>query len=179
MAQREKQDDGPQQIVLEGVRLIFRNFSGEARNFNSAGDRNFNVVLPEDVAKAMEADGWNVRWLPPREEEDPPQPVLKVRLKYSTREGRPTRPPLVVLVSVRPDGTEAKTTLTQELLPVLDSAEISNVDLIINPYHYNAQGRSGISAYLKSIFVTIRVDPLEARYMDVPETSAPAFSSGD
>jgi len=174
-----KPSEGPQQVLLEGVRLLYRNFSGMPGRFNSEGDRNFNVVLPEDVAKQMEADGWNIRWLQPREEGDPEAPILKVNLKYEKRDGTPTRPPLVVMISMKPDGSEAKTTLSKEMLPVLDWAEIVNVDLIINPYNYSAQGRTGISAYLKSIFVTIRVDPLEAKYMDVPDSAQSAFVGDD
>src|SRR3954465_11535199 len=32
------------------------------------GDRNFAVLLDDEVAAAMNEDGWNVKWLKPRED---------------------------------------------------------------------------------------------------------------
>lgn len=176
---REHAGSPPSTIVLDNVRLLFRNFSGMPGPFNDEGERNFCVALPDDVAKSMEEDGFNVRWLTPREEGDPSQAILKIRVKYEKRDGTPTRPPLVVMISQKPDGSLAKTTLSKEMLPILDWAEIINVDLSFNPFTYSAAGRSGLSAYLKSIFVTIRVDELEARYMDVPDSAQSAFLSED
>lgn len=167
-AQQEERRAG--QVTLEGVRLVFRNFSGAPGRFNSAGDRNFNVVLPEEIAREMEADGWNIRWLEPRDEDDPRQPILKVSLKYEKRDGTPTRPPLVVLIT-----SKGRTNLDQGMVSLLDWAEIVNVDMIVNPYTYNAQGRTGISAYLKSIYVTIQEDPLELKYLDVPDSGQSAL----
>ena len=40
-------------LVMEGVRLIFRNFTGREGQFNQEGARNFGVVLPEDLAEVM------------------------------------------------------------------------------------------------------------------------------
>lgn len=160
-------DEGGRQLVtFEGVRIIFRNFSGVPGKFNEAGDRNFNVVLDEDVAKAMEKDGWNVKWKAPKDDEDPPPPILKVNVKYRDREGKPVRPPRIMLIT-----SHGKTLLEESMLPILDWADIVNVDMTINPYNYSALGRTGISAYLRSIYVTIRDDPLEDKYMDVPDSA--------
>jgi hypothetical protein len=55
-------------VLMEGVRIIFRNFAGKEGQYNREGDRNFGVILPDDVAQQMLADGWNVKYLKPREE---------------------------------------------------------------------------------------------------------------
>ena len=43
------------------------------------------------------------------------------------------------------------------------------MDLILNPYEWAVNGKTGVKAYLKSIFVTIQEDELERKYADVPE----------
>ncbi len=152
-------------VTVENARLIYRNFRGEARRFTAAGDRNFGVLLDEETAALMEKDGWNVRILQPRVEGDLPQPMINVSVKYWKRDGtRVSRPPRVVLITSR-----GKTNLTEDMIAVLDYAEIEYVDLIINPREWEP-GR--IKAYLKAIYVTIREDELEMKYFDVPDSAA-------
>jgi hypothetical protein len=153
-------------IVFEDVRITFLNFSGEAGRFNAKGDRNFNLLLDDDIATQMLADGFNVRYLQPRVEGDLPQPTIEVKVKYKKRDGTRTRPPKVVLITSR-----GKTNLDEDMVSVLDYAQIKNVDLIINPRRWEVSGRRGISAYLKSIYVTIVEDPLEMKYIDVPDSA--------
>jgi hypothetical protein len=54
-------------VLMEGVRIIFRNFSGKEGKYNREGDRNFAVLLDDKTAHAMAEDNWNVKWLKPRE----------------------------------------------------------------------------------------------------------------
>ena len=61
-------------IVMENARLIFKNFSGEESKFNRKGNRNFCVVLDPEVADDLIKDGWNVRFLRPREDGEEPTP---------------------------------------------------------------------------------------------------------
>jgi hypothetical protein len=50
---------------------------------------------------------------------------------------------------------------------MLDWADITNVDMIIRPFSWEVQGKTGIKAYLKSIFVTIQEDALEIKYSEI------------
>ncbi len=146
---------------LEDVRITYRNFHGVAQRFNEEGNRNFCVILDDETAKAMEADGWNVRWQPPRDPEDPPRAILKVNLRYRSRDGRILRPPRVVMIT-----SKGKTQLDEEMVGSVDWAEIQSVDMMINPYEYQP---GKFSAYLKSIYVTLAEDELELKYLDVPD----------
>ena len=140
---------------LEGVSLIFRNFAGEERTFNPSGNRNFSVVLDEGTANAMLQDGWSVKALDPREEGDKPTYYLKVRVSYKGR------PPKIVMVT---DGGNKQTPLNENTVSVLDWAEITNCDLIVRPYEWEVNGKSGVTAYLKTMYVTIYEDELEKKY---------------
>lgn len=152
-------------LDIANATLIFKNFSGQPGKFNDAGDRNFCVILPEDIAEAMANDGWTVRWLRPKEEGDQPVPYLQVKLKFNNP--NPNLEPEVYLITSR-----GKTLLDAESVGVLDFAEMQLVDLIVRPYNWEVGANSGVGAYCSSLYVTIAESPLELKYQDVPITSA-------
>jgi len=143
-------------VTMEGVRIIFRNFSGKEGQYNREGDRNFAVLLDPKTADRMSQDGWNVKVLQPREEGDEPQPYLTVAVNFKGR------PPRVVMITSR-----GRTNLDEDSVGALDWAEILNVDLIVRPYEWAVSGKTGVKAYLQSIYVTIQEDPLELKYADL------------
>ena len=145
-------------VLMEGVRIIFRNFAGKEGQYNREGDRNFAVLLDDTIANSMAEDGWNVKWLRPREEdtEESPQAYLQVSVNFKGR------PPRVVLVTSR-----GRTNLDEDQVEMLDWADIKNVDLIVRPYEWVVNQKSGIKAYLQSIYVTIEEDALELKYGDL------------
>jgi hypothetical protein len=152
-------------VMMEGVQIVFRNFAGKEGPYNKEGDRNFGVLLDDTVATAMAEDGWNIKWLKPREdaeEEETEQAWLPVALKYQGRNG-PVRPPTVALLNSQ----NKRRNLGEEEVEILDWAEITNVDLIVRPYTWEVQGKSGVKAYLKSMFVTIEEDELERKYAEM------------
>lgn len=150
-----------QNITLEGVKITFRNFSGAEGQYNRKGDRNFAVFLDHETADRMAADGWNVKTLKPREEEEEPQPYIQVKVNYKGR------PPKIVMLTSR-----GKTPLGEDMVNLLDWAEIEKSDLIIRPYDWELNGKTGRAAYLQSLFVTIREDELDLKYADVPDSAA-------
>lgn len=153
-------------IVIENAKIGFRNFSGEAGKFNPAGRRNFCVFLEQELGKVLEEDGWNVRWLQPRDEGEELKPYLQVAVSYENI------PPKIVLVSGR-----GKTLLDETSVNILDWAEISNIDLIIRPYNWDVSGKSGVKAYVKSMYVTLVEDEFESKYYDVPDSAANSLSN--
>lgn len=148
-------------LVIEGARIIFRNFAGREGMYNRDGDRNFCVLLEPELAVQMAEDGWNVKSLKAREETDDVQPYLMVTVGFKIR------PPRIVMITSR-----GRTDLSEHEVEVLDWVDVRNVDLIVRPYEWAVNGKTGIKAYLKSLFITIDEDVLELKYADVPETRA-------
>lgn len=144
-------------VVMEDMRIIFRNFAGKEGMYNREGDRNFSVLLDDEVATAMAKDGWNVKWLKAREEGEAEQAYLQVSVNFKGR------PPSVVMITSR-----GRTNLTEDDVELLDWADIRVADLIVRPYDWSVNGKSGIKAYLQSIFVTIEEDALQLKYGDIP-----------
>ena len=147
-------------IVIENARIGFRNFSGKEGKFNPAGRRNFCVFLETELARTLESDGWNIRWLQPRDESEDEQAYLQVAVSYDNI------PPKIILVT-----SNGKSQLDEDSVNILDWAEIENVDLIIRPYNWDVNGKSGVKAYVKSMYVTLVEDEFENKYIDVPDSA--------
>lgn len=145
--------DQAKTFMVEDARIIFRNFSGREGPYNREGDRNFAVILDQDVAKQMIDDGWNVKHLDAREEGDEDTPYIQVAVNFKNR------PPRVVLLT-----STTRTQLDENTVDVLDWAEIQTADLIARGYEWSVNGKAGTKAYLQSLFVTIEEDALERKY---------------
>lgn len=155
-------------VMLEGVRLAFRNFSGKEGQYNREGDRNFAAILPNEIGEEMAKDGWNVKYLKPREEDEQPQAYIQVAVAFKGR------PPRVVMLTSR-----GRTNLGEDELNILDWAEIRSADIVIRPYEWSVSGKSGVKAYLQSLYVTIEEDELERKYADVPDSGQSAAFGRD
>lgn len=151
MAQKQRIEERP---VFEGCKIIFRNFKGEQTQFNRAGDRNFCVVIEDlEVAKRLADDGWNIKYRPPLDEGDKETAYLPVAVSFSNV------PPSIVMLS-----SKGRTRLDESTIDILDYAEIENVDIIVNPYNWSVNGKSGVKAYVKTMYVTIHEDELALKY---------------
>lgn len=157
-------------IRIDGAEILFKNFEGRETPFNRAGNKNFCVVIPEDQVEALLAEGWNVRPLESREEGGEPKHILQVNVGYKAKPAR------VVMITSR-----GRTDLDEETVELLDDEEFLNVDLIINPYNYRIPPRGkipetvGVSAYVKTMFITIEEDELERKYADIPDVGTGPF----
>lgn len=143
-------------LQIDDARIIYRNFSGKGDKFNREGDRNFSVLIPdEEIADALEAEGWNVKRKPPRDEDDTPFMHLPVKVKFNDRG------PIIYLES-----GSAVNELTERDVDILDNVDILSVNLDIRPYDWDVNGKQGRTAYLQTIHVIQRVDRFKERFQD-------------
>lgn len=141
-------------LTIEDAELIFRNFSGEERMYNAKGLRNFCVIVDNETADRLAADGFNVKIEKPREEGVEGRPYIKVIVNFSIR------PPRVVMIT-----STGRTPLTEETVGALDWVDIKLADLVIRGSEWSQpDGRSGTSAYLQTLFVTVEENDLERKY---------------
>lgn len=142
-------------LTLENARIFFKDFSAEGRFAN--GKRTFCVEIPDDLVEQLQRDGWNLKSRESRQDPDAVTWFIKVEASYRAR------PPRVICI---PSITKNRTYLTEATIASLDYAEILNVDLTINPYPWAVNGKSGVKAYLGTMYVTIQEDPLDAKYTE-------------
>lgn len=142
-------------IVIEGASIGFKNFSGrEIPPYNPAGRRQFCVFLDPEIAKDLEKEGWNIKYL--KEDEDGiRQAFLSVRVNYGNIS------PRIFMVTRR-----NKVFLDENTIGMLDDADITNVDIVIRPYTWNVGNKEGIAAYVKTMYVTIEEDEFASKYED-------------
>lgn len=143
-------------FTLEGARIVYRNFGGREGKYNREGDRSFVLELPVELAETLEAEGWNVRYPTPRDEDEHPFPRIAVSVAFDRR------PPRVVLVR-----GERKVVLEEADVEMLDWADLEAVDLVVRGYDWSRGDDSGTKAYLQTLYAVVADDDIRRKYGDV------------
>lgn len=146
-------------IVLENTRIIHRNFEGRPGQYTRQGDMSFSAVIAPENVDALREDGWAIRELPPREDIDGSESLyfIPVRVNFDSN-----RPPEVFLVT-----RNGLVKLDKDTVGTLDHAEIVNVDCTLHAHKWENGGKSGVKAYLRNMYVTIREDTLAQKYEEM------------
>ena len=147
----------PVLATIKNVRLLFRNFDGKPGRYNKKGERSFSAGIDPETAEQLRADGWNVKVREPRDPDDDPLYYLPVKVNFENI------PPKVVVVT-----SKKQRYLSEDLVGMLDWAEIEKADVVLNAYDWSVDGNHGRTAYLKTLYATIFEDELSEDYADIP-----------
>lgn len=159
---RVKTQDGkryPQlpDLEIEDADVRWWNLTGRPQGLNPEGKRTFTIFLSNELAEQLSKDGWNVRMVSNRNDDDQEdQPVLNVEARYDIK------PPQIYMV-----GYGRNQLLNEETVGLLDDVEKTSVDLIVFPYRWTMNDRTGIKAYVKLMYVNIKENRISRKYADM------------
>lgn len=143
-------------VLIEDTRFIFEtNFSGDPkRDKFGKDDRNFNIILPDDIATQLIDEGFNVKCTKPNDEYDA-QYFVKVNVKFECK-----YPPRIYLVS----GDNKPELLNESTVGIIDGAYVKKVNATLSKYYSIKNDKW--SLYVRVLYVEQEVDndPFAARY---------------
>lgn len=143
-------------VEIDDCRIIWRNFSGMEGNYPDPSNRGFAVVIPEqDLADELMERGFNVTVRPPRNEDESPLYLLKVKFNYD----RPGLEPGAYLYTGR-----NRRMLSEQTIGTLDKVDIQSVSLDVRKSEWSRGGRSGVTNYLQCIKVVQQIDRFAAEF---------------
>lgn len=153
-------------MLIENANIFWLNFAGQERQYNPAGRRNFCVDIDEELAQQLISEGWNVKVREPRDEGEVTKYHIQVELRYN-----PSNPIYDPEVFLKVEGESGARKLREDELYILDDAEITNVDLEINPHDWGSpkNGVPAIKAYVKRMGITIQPNLFDIKYATNPE----------
>ena len=150
-------------LFIKNCKTIYRNFSGRPTKFTDSGRRQINVLIDDELAAVLEADGWNIKSYKDRSSGGEKEiPFIKVNVKYKDKDDK-NKAAMDPVVKIIKNGHKEE--LNEETVGMLDWAEIDNVDIYISPYHWNVNGDAGVTGYLREAIFTLAEDELESLYV--------------
>lgn len=141
------------------IKWAFSHFAGEEDLYNDKGDHNFVIIVPGPDAEQLRAIGWNVKEKAPYEEGDEPENHLDV--KISDKYGMPK-------IYYIKNGRKFRVENKGELADIRRDA-VEQIDVILQPSRWVNGARTGITAYVKEMYVSIKESRLGSKYSDMDE----------
>lgn len=158
-------------IVIQDAEIRNKNFAGRPEKpYNPQGKREFTVAFEdEELVERLIADGWNIK--PSKHNgEDPDVPnkyFLSVSVNFNGK-----YPPRIIQVT-KSAGRYKKTPINEDTAELIDSAVIKNVNLEISPNTWEFNGKTGVRAYLKTMYYELEEDVFAHLYQDEEFTEMP------
>lgn len=139
-------------LRIENAKILFRNFSGRQTEFNPQGLRTFSVIIDDETAEVLRNDGWNVKY---NQAKDVNHIEIKVSYQYFS-------PQIYVITGKK------RTALNENTVHTLDNLNIESVDLEVKPSTWVFGKKTGVKAYLNTLYVMVSESYFDKKYSDLP-----------
>ena len=137
--------NGIAMLKVEGAQIRFKNFSGVGSEFNTPGNRNFQLIIEDPMfADIVARNGYNIKEHPSTDPNDPPYWTLQCNVGYKAV------PPVINVY----EGDRC-TSLTEETVGILDGARIQYIDLLINGNAWEKLGKTGVKAWIREMHAVL------------------------
>ena len=159
------------ELVVENAVIMWTNFGGNPTKYNPAGGRRtFDLVMTERIAIMLDADGWNIKTIRGKTEDDPTMYVTEIAVN--------PRSNMSVYLCEEVNGKKYRYRVKPEDLAVLDTYQYSDVALLIHPYVHGRENSAGstIKGYLRQMnLVRMNEDYFRDRYQEYANEESPTF----
>ena len=157
-------------VVRDAVIMQGKNKNGSWSNFKGAptkvntigGKRTFNLVIPERMVKELEDDGWKIRSIPPRDDQDDILYFTEIVLNMEKK----VEPDIYLCSEF--GGRKRKTRLHGDDVGMLDDIRFERADVNIYP-HVHANGVKGHCNQL--VVIQARNDLFDGDYDEYEEVT--------
>lgn len=141
------------------IKWNWSNFDGND-NLAGPGNYNFTITLTPEEARILSDQGWTVKENAPREEGDDPEFTFKIKASWDFKA------PAIFFIK---NGRKFRVNKPEDLADIRrDTCE--KLDVICTPSRWkNARGETGVSAYVKEMYVLIKEHRFAEQYKDYEE----------
>lgn len=158
MAKEEREWIDDVEIPDAKIKWGFSNFGGREATYNAEGDHNFTIILPDELADKLRAEGWAVKTMDGYEEGDPPEHLLKVKISYKYE------PPKIFLIL-----GDRKLRADERDLDDIRRDTCERIDVVITPSRWVHGKNTGVSAYAKELYAKVKLSRFRETYADLQE----------
>lgn len=161
-------DNNGNLLVRDAVIMQGRNANGNWSNFSgrktkvnpNGGKRTFNIVLPEDVALELRDEGWNIKMMQPRDDQEDILYFTEIVLNMEKK----VEPDVYLCTEWA--GKKKKTRLHGDDVGQLDDIRFAHADVNIYP-HMHDKGIKGHCNQL--VVIQAKNDLFDGRYDEYEE----------
>ena len=134
------------ELVVEHAAILWTNFSGNPTKYRTdGGRRTFDLVLSGPVAAMLVGEGWNVKTISGRNQDDPTIYVTEIVVNPSAGLG--------IFLCEEVEGKKTRRRLNPEEYASLDNYQYSDIAVLIHPYCHGRDNSAGtkIKGYLRQM----------------------------
>ena len=158
---------GKEILRVESPEIFMINFAGRKTDSNPNGHRQFSLKLPSiEYAEQMKEEGWSVWYTKESERYGDATPCITVEMRWqSNPELKWLNPKIYKCTRKNPNGT----LIPEELIDELENDEIEDIVLDIRLRYWTINGKSGIKAYVDSMWLKIEDDDPSGKFWGYDE----------